>query len=196
MCIPPNTQKGHDRPLLTAATTLICLNPCQCQHDHILNWLLHRVHFTSAFSKQTHSCSECCSTCCVSLQLWQFLTEGPVFSSPSFAAEQRFLCGSHDGRVYCLNCADGSLVWTFHTTGKVYSTPCVFDGSAAGERRSLVGVASTDGTVWILDALDGQAVASYTLPGELFSSPLVWKQFLIIGCRDDYLYCLNLNVKE
>uniref|UniRef100_A0A1A7X904 Aminoadipate-semialdehyde dehydrogenase n=2 Tax=Iconisemion striatum TaxID=60296 RepID=A0A1A7X904_9TELE len=126
--------------------------------------------------------------------LWQFLTEGPVFSSPCFVPEQqKLLCGSHDGRLYCLNCSDGSLVWTFQTTGKVYSTPCVFDGFAAGRRGVLVGVASTDGTIWILDARDGQIVTSHTLPGEVFSSLVVWDNTLVIGCRNDYVYCLNLK---
>ncbi|XP_030583289.1 beta-alanine-activating enzyme isoform X2 [Archocentrus centrarchus] len=129
--------------------------------------------------------------------LWQFLTKGPVFSSPCITPDQqRLLCGSHDGRLYCLNCADGSLVWTFQTTGKVYSTPCVFDGSAVGRRGTLVGLASTDGTVWILDGKDGQKLASHTLPGELFSSPVVWERSLIVGCRNDYVYCIKLTVKE
>ncbi|XP_054901491.1 beta-alanine-activating enzyme [Poeciliopsis prolifica] len=134
--------------------------------------------------------------CCLSDSgelLWQFLTEAPVFSSPSFVpGQQRLLCGSHDGRLYCLSCADGSLVWTFQTSGKVYSTPCVFRGSAVGRGGALVGLASTDGTVWILDARDGRVLASSALPGELFSSPVVWEQWLVIGCRNDYVYCLNL----
>lgn len=131
------------------------------------------------------------------LQLWQFLTKGPVFSSPCIMSDQqRLLCGSHDGCLYCLNCADGSLVWTFQTTGKVYSTPFVFDGSAVGKRGSLVGLASTDGTVWILDGKDGRMLASHTFPGELFSSPVVWERSLLVGCRNDYVYCLSLSVKE
>uniref|UniRef100_I3J472 Aminoadipate-semialdehyde dehydrogenase n=1 Tax=Oreochromis niloticus TaxID=8128 RepID=I3J472_ORENI len=138
--------------------------------------------------------------CCFSNMgklLWQFLTKGPVFSSPSITSDQkRLLCGSHDGCLYCLNCADGSLVWTFQTTGKVYSTPFVFDGSAVGRRGSLVGLASTDGTVWILDGKDGRMLASHTLPGELFSSPVVWERSLLVGCRNDYVYCLSLSVKK
>nr|XP_020459007.1 acyl-CoA synthetase family member 4 [Monopterus albus] len=127
--------------------------------------------------------------------VWQFYTQGPVFSSPCITPDQqRVLCGSHDGRLYCLSCADGSLVWTFQTSGKVYSAPFVFD--AVGRRGSLVGLASTDGTVWILDCQDGQMLASHTLPGELFSSPVVHKQSLVVGCRDDYVYCLKLTVKE
>nr|XP_046246698.1 beta-alanine-activating enzyme isoform X2 [Scatophagus argus] len=138
--------------------------------------------------------------CCFSNRgklVWQFLTKGPVFSSPCVTPDQqRVLCGSHDGCLYCLNCADGSLVWTFRTTGKVFSSPCVFDGSVVGRRGILVALASTDGTVWILDGQDGQMLASFHLPGELFSSPVVWGQFLVIGCRNDYVYCLNLTAKE
>ncbi|TDH08198.1 hypothetical protein EPR50_G00094710 [Perca flavescens] len=140
------------------------------------------------------------SICCFShtgTLVWQFLTKGPVFSSPCITADQqRVLCGSHDGCLYCLNCADGSLVWTFQTTGKVYSSPCAFDGSAMGKRGVLVALASTDGTVWILDGQDGQMLASVTLPGELFSSPVAYEHFLVVGCRNDYVYCLKLTVKE
>ncbi|XP_015241042.1 PREDICTED: acyl-CoA synthetase family member 4 isoform X1 [Cyprinodon variegatus] len=125
---------------------------------------------------------------------WQFQTKAPVFSSPSFVpGQQRLLCGSHDGRLYCLNCSDGSLVWTFQTSGKVYATPFVSEGFAVGSRGALVAVASTDGTVWILDAQNGCVLASHALPGELFSSPVVWEQSLVIGCRNDYVYCLNLT---
>ncbi|XP_029001762.1 beta-alanine-activating enzyme [Betta splendens] len=130
-------------------------------------------------------------------QLWRFETKGPIFSSPCVTPDHRMvLCGSHDGVLYCLNSADGSLVWTFQTSAKVYSSPFVFDDLAAGGRRTLVGLASTDGTVWVLDSEDGQMLASHSLPGELFSSPVVHEQSLVIGCRNDYVYCLKLTVKQ
>lgn len=133
----------------------------------------------------------------ISMQMWEFLTNGPVFSSPCVTPDHRqVLCGSHDGSLYCLNCTDGSLVWSFRTTGKVFSSPCVFDGTAVGRRGTLVGLASTDGTVWILDGRDGRTLASSTLTGELFSSPVVWGQFLVVGCRNDFVYCLKLTVKD
>ncbi|TMS20244.1 Beta-alanine-activating enzyme [Larimichthys crocea] len=130
--------------------------------------------------------------------VWQFLTKGPVFSSPCVTPDhQRVLCGSHDGCLYCLDGASGSLIWTFQTTGKVYSSPFVFDGSVVGRRGTpLVAAASTDGTAWILDAGDGQTLASFTLPGELFSSPVVWGRSLVVGCRNDFVYCLKLTVKD
>uniref|UniRef100_A0AAY4D451 Carrier domain-containing protein n=1 Tax=Denticeps clupeoides TaxID=299321 RepID=A0AAY4D451_9TELE len=127
--------------------------------------------------------------------LWQFATSGPVFSSPCVTSSNpRVVCGSHDGCVYCLNCTDGSLVWKFQTTGKVFSTPFVFE-SPRGQ-GTLVALASTDGTVWVLNAEDGTVCASASLSGELFSSPVVWEHMLVIGCRNDYVYCLDLNSKE
>ncbi|XP_061894551.1 beta-alanine-activating enzyme [Entelurus aequoreus] len=129
--------------------------------------------------------------CCfsnVGEALWQFLTQGPVFSSPCVTAgQQTILCGSHDGGVYCLNSHDGSLLWTFQTAGKVFSSPCVFDGGR------LVGVASTEGTIYILDAQGGQMRCSCKLPGELFSSLVVFGRSLVVGCRNDYVYCLTLE---
>ncbi|KAM9849322.1 beta-alanine-activating enzyme [Aulostomus maculatus] len=138
--------------------------------------------------------------CCfsdVGKPLWQFLTNGPVFSSPCATPDQRrVLCGSHDGCLYCLNCADGSLVWSFQTSAKVYSSPCAFDGSTVGSKGILVALASTDGTVYILDAQNGQTLASCTLPGELFSSPVVYESSIVVGCRNDNVYCLKLIVEE
>ncbi|XP_076134328.1 beta-alanine-activating enzyme isoform X1 [Alosa pseudoharengus] len=130
-------------------------------------------------------------------KLWQFTTGGPVFSSPCVvsappASNQRLVCGSHDGCVYSLSSTDGSLLWKFQTAGKVYSSPFVF--RRPPERtQTLVAVASTDGTVWVLNGEDGTVCASLSLPGELFSSPLVWEQTLVIGCRNDYVYCLELT---
>lgn len=133
----------------------------------------------------------------VFLQLWQFSTEGPVFSSPCVTPDGRsVLCGSHDGRLYCLNVADGSPAWTFQTSAKVYSSPCTFDASVVGGAGLLVATASTDGSLCILDGSDGRALASVTLAGELFSSPVAWGRSLVIGCRNDYIYCLELADKE
>lgn len=78
----------------------------------------------------------------------------------------------------------------------MYSSPCVFDGSVVGRKGTLVALASTDGTVWILDGRDGQMLALFTLPGELFSSPVVYGRSLVVGCRNDFVYCLKLTVKE
>ncbi|XP_046905585.1 beta-alanine-activating enzyme isoform X3 [Hypomesus transpacificus] len=135
---------------------------------------------------------------CFSLQgteLWRFTTSGPVFSSPCVTRDEAWVvCGSHDDHVYCLSCADGSLAWSFRASGRVYSSPCVFDGSPwGGASGALVAVASTDGTLWILDMEDGTLVASLSLPGELFSSPVAWERSLVVGCRNNFVYCVEMT---
>ncbi|KAK2884270.1 hypothetical protein Q8A67_017907 [Cirrhinus molitorella] len=143
-------------------------------------------------------------------KLWEFSTKGPVFSSPCVSSSSNQLvsttairststspnhtvtCGSHDGHVYCINGDNGSLLWQFQTTGKVFSTPFVFDGDPWG-LRTLVAVCSTDGKVWILDGETSTPKATLSLPGELFSSPVVWGRKLVVGCRNDYVYCLELT---
>ncbi|XP_043076339.1 beta-alanine-activating enzyme isoform X2 [Puntigrus tetrazona] len=146
-------------------------------------------------------------------KLWEFSTKGPIFSSPcvssstfwtnqqvsitpnrstSSLSNHTVTCGSHDGYVYCINGDNGSLLWQFQTTGKVFSTPFVFDGDPWG-LRTLVAVCSTDGKVWILDGETGTLKATLSLSGELFSSPVIWGQKLVVGCRNDYVYCLELT---
>ncbi|XP_066576016.1 beta-alanine-activating enzyme [Amia ocellicauda] len=127
-------------------------------------------------------------------KLWQFPTSGPVFSSPCITtgcpADQKLVCGSHDNSVYCLS-SRGSLLWRFETSGKVFSSPFSFGGPDWGG-QALVAVASTDGTVWIIDVESGTLKTSYSLPGEVFSSPVVWERSLCVGCRNDFVYCLDL----
>ena len=56
----------------------------------------------------------------------------------------------------------------------------------------FVVAACTSGTVAILNVSNGIVVASYELPGEVFSSPVIDSGQIIIGCRDDFVYCLDI----
>ncbi|XP_037685788.1 beta-alanine-activating enzyme isoform X2 [Choloepus didactylus] len=124
-------------------------------------------------------------------QVWQFSTSGPIFSSPcTSASEQEIFFGSHDCFVYCCN-MKGHLQWKFEATSRVYATPFAFP-SHNHSNEMLLAAASTDGKLWILDSNSGQLQSVYELPGEVFSSPVVWESMLIIGCRNNYVYCLDL----
>ena len=85
----------------------------------------------------------------------------------------------------------GHLQWKFETTARVYSTPFVFRNYNHNSEM-LLAAASTDGKLWILESKSGQLQSVYELPGEVFSSPVVWESMLIIGCRNNYVYCLDL----
>ncbi|XP_013009782.1 beta-alanine-activating enzyme isoform X3 [Cavia porcellus] len=123
-------------------------------------------------------------------QVWQFSTRGPIFSSPcASASEQEIFFGSHDCFIYCCN-MKGHLQWKFKTTSRVYTTPFAFCNYS--HNSEMLAAASTDGKLWILESESGQLQSVYQLPGEVFSSPVIWESMLIIGCRNNYIYCLDL----
>ncbi|XP_062899156.1 beta-alanine-activating enzyme isoform X1 [Mobula hypostoma] len=130
--------------------------------------------------------------------LWQFSTGGPIFSSPCIfnlsATDQKIIFGSYDSFVYCLN-EDGNLEWKFETTKQVYAVPFIFPNSDFHD-GTLVAVISTDGSLWILDAATGELITSYSLSGEVFSSPVLWEKKLIVGCRNNFVYCLEMSTAE
>lgn len=124
-------------------------------------------------------------------QVWQFSASGPIFSSPcTSASEQEVFFGSHDGCVYCCSMR-GNLRWKFEATARVYATPFAFCHHSRSS-AALLAAASTDGKLWILESESGRLQDVYELPGEVFSSPVVWESMLVIGCRNDYVYCLDL----
>lgn len=126
-------------------------------------------------------------------QVWQYSTSGPIFSSPCIlASEQEIFFGSHDCFIYCCN-MKGHLQWKFETTSRVYATPFAFHNHNSNSEL-LLAAASTDGKLWILGSESGQLQSVYELPGEIFSSPVIWESLLIIGCRNNYIYCLDLLI--
>ncbi|NXP45361.1 ACSF4 enzyme, partial [Heliornis fulica] len=128
-------------------------------------------------------------------KVWQFSTNGPVFSSPCISSltEQEIFFGSHDCFIYCCN-MEGNLLWKFEATSSVYGTPFVFQSDDL-KNKILLAAVSTDGKVWILNAKSGTAEGTDKLPGEVFSSPVVWGTKLVVGCRNDYVYCLDLYIR-
>ncbi|XP_075005251.1 beta-alanine-activating enzyme isoform X6 [Calonectris borealis] len=127
-------------------------------------------------------------------KVWQFSTSGPVFSSPCISSltKQEIFFGSHDCFIYCCN-MEGNLLWKFEATSSVYGTPFVFQSDDL-KNKILLAAVSTDGKVWILNAKSGTAEGVDKLPGEVFSSPVVWGTKLVVGCRNDYVYCLDLYI--
>ena len=58
---------------------------------------------------------------------------------------------------------------------------------------SVVCVGGVDGSVYAFASGDGTPLATCKLPGAVFSSPSVCASRVIVGARDDRLYCLELR---
>ncbi|XP_039187059.1 beta-alanine-activating enzyme isoform X2 [Crotalus tigris] len=128
-------------------------------------------------------------------KVWAFSSSGPIFSSPCVSPFSRdIFFGSHDCFIYCCN-REGNVLWKFETTSRVYATPFVFCSPNLDSKIFLV-VTSTDGRIWILNAKTGVAEGRGELPGEVFSSPVTWGSTIVVGCRNNYLYCLDLCLSK
>ncbi|KAJ7326715.1 hypothetical protein JRQ81_016474 [Phrynocephalus forsythii] len=124
-------------------------------------------------------------------KVWEFSSQGPIFSSPCVpSGANEVFFGSHDCFIYCCN-KEGNLVWKFETTSTVYATPFVFHHQDL-EDKTLLAVVSTDGRIWLLDTEAGFVDGTEKLPGEVFSSPVVWGTMIVVGCRNNFVYCLDI----
>nr|XP_054755985.1 beta-alanine-activating enzyme-like isoform X2 [Lytechinus pictus] len=143
------------------------------------------------------------------IKLWTWTVHGPIFSSPCITSLHQpyqsdsnsnqpsgllVIFGSHCGSVTCLDPLTGQHVWTSAVSSfPIYSTPFIF--TRGGCRR--VAVASTEGHIYVLDVQTGKILSETELPGEVFSSPIViGSKHIIVGCRDDFVYCLYLKEME
>lgn len=175
-----------------------------------------------------------------SFQLWQFVTNGPIFSSPCVVLDLYpkishlnntenpqeilvlnngvILIGSHDCQIYCLT-TQGQLMWTHKMPSEVYATCFTsqfhskllkktemvkqktesesdvsskfFDFSETWFNNVIA--CSTNGYLQILDINNGGLHLSTVLPHEIFSSPIVYDGNIVVGCRDDNVYCYNIK---
>lgn len=132
---------------------------------------------------------------------WAFELQGNVFSSAEVEeTEPRvFLIwtGSHDHYLYCLISdfnepkADVNLVFKIQLDSQVFCSPRML--SLKG--RQLIVACTTSGSVYIINRLNGQTEGHHLLAGEIFSSPAIWKNLIVFGCRDNNVYCLEIENK-
>nr|XP_042911125.1 beta-alanine-activating enzyme isoform X2 [Parasteatoda tepidariorum] len=119
----------------------------------------------------------------------KYKTNGPVFSSAANASFPGIIIfGCHDGIIYCLN-ETSDLLWNFSCDAPIYATPFIFKWNG----ENFVAVASTKGSIYILKLKNGKLIMSYNCPGEIFSSPVIVNNLLLIGCRDNNVYCFKIE---
>lgn len=69
----------------------------------------------------------------------------------------------------------------------VYASPFVYNNG------QQVVVGSTDGCLRILNTQSGDVICEVQVDGNgLFSSPICYLNLIVVGSRDDYLYCYKL----
>ena len=119
--------------------------------------------------------------------------------------------GSHDNHMYCWNKSNDEqyhLKWKCNLESPVYSTCMLtnFSGDVEGTlncyqyseisqgtmEMNLICVCSCNGVVYLIAPHDGTVIESLKLPGEVFSSPTIVNDRVVVGCRDESVYCLHI----
>lgn len=123
-------------------------------------------------------------------KLWITEAGGPIFSTLSrtvCAEGPALVVGCHNRHVYKLSAKDGRVLWRTCLDSPVYST--LF---CSNDRDICVG-AATQGILFIVDSRSGEVLSLYYFDNEVFSSPVMFEDYIIVGCRDNYAYCLFLT---
>lgn len=110
----------------------------------------------------------------------------PIFSGLVDSCQGHLLFGCHDRKLYCLD-DSGKLLWSVLHSSEVFATPFI-----TGDRVVSI---STDASLQVTRLQDGGRVNCFDLgsDADAFSSPVVCQDKLILGLRDDHVYCYQVN---
>ena len=106
-------------------------------------------------------------------------------------------CGSHDKHLYCWN-GTYELEWKSEEfDSELYSIPCMTHTRVLTQmelnqlQAPLLFAGTTAGHIYTLNPDNGQVLGKLTLPWDVYSSPVVFEDCIVVGCRDDSVYCFK-----
>ncbi|XP_047956220.1 putative acyl-activating enzyme 19 isoform X2 [Salvia hispanica] len=138
--------------------------------------------------------------------VWKVSTGGPIFAGPctTQALPSQVLICSRDGCIYSFEMEMGNLIWK-HTLGRpITSSPYVDENTQLMSNNSsssdrLICVCDSSGSIFVLrvdsNMYKVEEFARLDLEGDIFSSPVMIGGRIFVGCRDDYVRCIKLDIK-
>jgi acyl-CoA synthetase len=130
------------------------------------------------------------------IEIWKIETGGNIFSSFEFQLLSENKCliffGCHDRQIYCLfyNLTEFSVAirWKVELQSQIFATP----RKISLKNRDFLVVFTTNGHLNLID-LDGCIKEKLQLPGEVFSTPAVHRNKIFVGCRNNFLYLIEIK---
>lgn len=100
-----------------------------------------------------------------------------------------------DRSVYALDKSDGTVVWNCLTSGPISNAPAEQDGLLyVGTQVSDRDTQDCD--LCCIDSRDGSVRWTYSVPEPIVMSPALSGHYLVFGCDDYYIYCVNTLSRE
>lgn len=124
---------------------------------------------------------------CESRSATAFFSSACLVPADSAVEGETAVLGCHDGKLRRLRLETGEIVWECSLGVAVFASPFLLAGSAE------CAVATVAGDIVVASLATGQVRARLRLPAEVFSSPVCRDDNVYVGCRDDRLYCLQLD---
>jgi outer membrane protein assembly factor BamB len=116
---------------------------------------------------------------------WKFKTAGTVYSTPNIS-EGKVVIGSSDRNIYCLDANRGTRLWKVQTGAPVVAAATIRDG--------VVYIGGSDGVFRALDLKTGKLKWEFkNVGGFVETKPLVYREMVIFGAWDTYLYTLSVK---
>ena len=130
--------------------------------------------------------------------LWKFQTISPIYASVCILRDSPYTSHHAFNKKYVAEnterlCKKKMKSDDIVINDKEDVNTSKVNNTVPGIEESYLVVASTNGDLFILSANQGNCLAEYHLPGEVFSSPVTMNDKIIIGCRDDNVYCLHVD---
>jgi len=116
--------------------------------------------------------------------LWLFEVEEGIEGGAAIVDGVVYV-GALDGKLYAVKLADGKQLWSYEASDEIRASVSVHDG--------VVYVGDAAGLFHAVDAKSGKAKWSFKSDSEIVSSANFYKDWLLFGSNDQFLYALKTD---
>lgn len=130
----------------------------------------------------------------VNVEHWNGTLQLCTIHNCDYRFQDFFLFGDHDNVLHSVT-KEMCINWKVKLDSPIGSCPFIGMFNLSQGKLEICCCCTVNGNMFVLDLATGEVLATQKLPGEIFSSPLILANRIVLGCRDNNVYCLKLHIK-